>query len=242
MNWSGTDDALAAGLHRQGCPIGNARVSPCCCGRSATKCAILPILWRTRMLPGLVQGARPMNEHDVFVAAECPASVVRAAIEAALGATFTLGHDPELVPALVTGPTAVFFHDSHPFEDDTASPVLGTPAGSTSATLPGTQSVSSRSPGEYSTLSRPKAGRRCSPTALGATSPATPNTQHKAASRKRLPTRPVRDVERPEPDRRHDRGSGRPWFRREFWPRLGRVRAWVVGRRVVANFGWPRRP
>src|SRR5258708_35277081 len=134
------------------------------------------------MLPGPVQGARPMNEHDVFVAAECPASVVRAGIEAALGATFTLGHDPAPVPALVTGPTAVFFHDSHPFEDDTASPVLGTPAGSTSATLPGTQSVSSRSPGGYSTLSRPTAGRGGSPRALRASCPATPNTQHKEGS------------------------------------------------------------
>lgn len=64
-----------------------------------------------------------MNEHDVFVAAECPAFVVRAAIEAALGATFTLSQDPEPVPALVTGTAMVFFHDSHPFEDDADFPV-----------------------------------------------------------------------------------------------------------------------
>lgn len=48
---------------------------------------------------------------------------MHAAIEAALGATFTLGHDPEPVPALVTGTTMVFFHDKHPFEDDAAFPV-----------------------------------------------------------------------------------------------------------------------
>lgn len=63
-----------------------------------------------------------MNEHDVFAAAACPAFVARATIEAALGATFTLEHDPE-PPALVTGATMVFFHGSHPFEDDADFPI-----------------------------------------------------------------------------------------------------------------------
>lgn len=59
-----------------------------------------------------------MNEHDVLVTAECPAAVVRAVIEAALGAAFTSGQALEPVPALAVGTTMVFFHDSHPFEDD----------------------------------------------------------------------------------------------------------------------------
>lgn len=45
-----------------------------------------------------------------------------ASIKAALGATFTLGHGPEPVPALVTGTTMVFLH-SHVFEDDADFPV-----------------------------------------------------------------------------------------------------------------------
>jgi hypothetical protein len=64
-----------------------------------------------------------MNEHDVFVAAERPAPMVRAVIEAALGAAFTPGQAPELPVALATGTTMVFFHDSHPFEDDVDFPV-----------------------------------------------------------------------------------------------------------------------
>ncbi|HWF81603.1 MAG TPA: hypothetical protein VN695_13555 [Streptosporangiaceae bacterium] len=59
-----------------------------------------------------------MNDHEVFVEAHRDATVVRAAIEAALGATFAPGHGTELIPALVTGTTLVFFHDRHPFEDD----------------------------------------------------------------------------------------------------------------------------
>ena len=60
-----------------------------------------------------------MNDHDVFVAAGCPATMVRAVIEAALGPVFTPGQGPEPVPALAAGTTKVFFHDSHPFDDDT---------------------------------------------------------------------------------------------------------------------------
>ena len=59
-----------------------------------------------------------MTEHDVFVATECPASAVRAVIEAALGAAFKPSQDAKPVPALAIGTTKVFFHDSHPFEDD----------------------------------------------------------------------------------------------------------------------------
>src|SRR5258707_1661616 len=59
-----------------------------------------------------------MTQHDVFVATEYPAPVVRAVIEVALGTAFQPSHGPEPVPALTIGPTKVFFHDSHPFEDD----------------------------------------------------------------------------------------------------------------------------
>lgn len=59
-----------------------------------------------------------MNEHDVFVAAECPSAVVRAVIEAALGTSFAPGHGPDPVPFLAVGTTNVFFQESHPFEDD----------------------------------------------------------------------------------------------------------------------------
>jgi hypothetical protein len=61
-----------------------------------------------------------MNEHDVFVSGEVPAEVVRSAIESALGAAFEPSQDPERVPVLIAGATKVFFHDDHPFEDDTA--------------------------------------------------------------------------------------------------------------------------
>jgi hypothetical protein len=60
-----------------------------------------------------------MNDHDVFVASGAPADAVRAVIETALGAAFTPSEDSESVPALVAGATKVFFHDDHPFEDDT---------------------------------------------------------------------------------------------------------------------------
>jgi len=64
-----------------------------------------------------------MNEHDVFVAAEIPAGVVREAIEAGLGAAFRPGQDPDPVPVLIIGTTKVFFFDDHPFEDDVDFPV-----------------------------------------------------------------------------------------------------------------------
>ena len=59
-----------------------------------------------------------MTQHDIFVGTEYPDAVVRAVIEAALGTAFQPSQDPEPVPALTIGPTKVFFHDSHPFEDD----------------------------------------------------------------------------------------------------------------------------
>lgn len=103
-----------------------------------------------------------MNAHDVFVAAECPASMVRAAIEAALGATFSFGDGPEPVPALVTGTTMVFLHDSHPFEGDADFPVtrfayrvnVRDSARDTERQL--------AIAGGYSIPPPPKAGRRCS--------------------------------------------------------------------------------
>jgi hypothetical protein len=64
-----------------------------------------------------------MNEHDVFVANDRPAPVVRAVIEAALGVAFTPGQGPEPAAALASGTTMVFFYDSHPFEDDVDFPV-----------------------------------------------------------------------------------------------------------------------
>ncbi len=59
-----------------------------------------------------------MTQHDVFVATDYPVAVVRAVIEAALGNAFQPSQDPEPVPALTIGPTKVFLHDRHPFEDD----------------------------------------------------------------------------------------------------------------------------
>src|SRR5215813_6226192 len=59
-----------------------------------------------------------MTEHDIFVSTDSPAAVVRANIEAALGAAFKASQDAEPVPALAIGTTKVFFHDSHLFEDD----------------------------------------------------------------------------------------------------------------------------
>lgn len=75
------------------------------------------------MIGPLALGSCTVNEHDVYVAAESPAIVVRAVIEAALGATFSPSQDPQPVPVLATGTTMVFFHDSHPFEDDKDFPV-----------------------------------------------------------------------------------------------------------------------
>ncbi len=63
-------------------------------------------------------GSRVMNEHDVFISTDRPACDVRTAVETALGTAFTMSTDPEPAPALVTGTTKVFFHDSHEFEDD----------------------------------------------------------------------------------------------------------------------------
>jgi hypothetical protein len=59
-----------------------------------------------------------MNDHDVFVAAHSDATVVRAAIDTALGATFAPGHGTQPIPTLATCTTLVFFHDRHPLEDD----------------------------------------------------------------------------------------------------------------------------
>jgi len=56
-------------------------------------------------------------DHDIFVSAPRP-DEVRAVIETELAASFTASQDPDPVPALVTGATKVFFHDSHEFEDD----------------------------------------------------------------------------------------------------------------------------
>lgn len=64
-----------------------------------------------------------MNEHDVFISGEASADVLRTIIETALGADFRSSEDPEPVPALIAGVTKVFFHDDHPFEDDTGFPV-----------------------------------------------------------------------------------------------------------------------
>jgi hypothetical protein len=64
-----------------------------------------------------------MTEHDVFVSGDRPAAVVRAVIEAALGTTFRPSQDAEPVPAMTVGATKVFFHDDHPFEDDSDFPV-----------------------------------------------------------------------------------------------------------------------
>jgi hypothetical protein len=59
-----------------------------------------------------------MNDHDVFVAAGCSAGALRAVIEAALGTSFGQGQGTDPVPVLLAGATKVFFHESHPFEDD----------------------------------------------------------------------------------------------------------------------------
>ena len=64
-----------------------------------------------------------MTPHDVFIAAEDPAPVVQGVIAAALGATFQPSLDSESIPALAAGTTQVFFHASHPFEDDVDLPV-----------------------------------------------------------------------------------------------------------------------
>ncbi|HEV2375997.1 MAG TPA: hypothetical protein VGS19_27990 [Streptosporangiaceae bacterium] len=64
-----------------------------------------------------------MTPHDVFIAATDPAAEVREVIATALGAAFEPSRDVEPVPVLAVGPTQVFFHDSHPFEDDVDLPV-----------------------------------------------------------------------------------------------------------------------
>lgn len=63
-----------------------------------------------------------MTDHDLFITAADPAEV-REVIAATLGAPFQPSQDTEPVPALAVGTTKVFFHDSHPFEDDTDLPV-----------------------------------------------------------------------------------------------------------------------
>ena|ERR1700733_14845004 len=57
-------------------------------------------------------------DDDVFIAGDQPAAEVQQAIAAALGAEFTPSADSEPVPALGIGPTHVFFHDEHDFDDD----------------------------------------------------------------------------------------------------------------------------
>jgi hypothetical protein len=64
-----------------------------------------------------------MTPHDVFIAAEDPAPAVQGVIAAAFGGSFQLSLDSEPVPALTAGTTQVFFHASHPFEDDVDLPV-----------------------------------------------------------------------------------------------------------------------
>jgi len=59
-----------------------------------------------------------VTEHDIFVSAEPAAGEVRAVIEAEPGSGLQRKRGPDPVPALAAGTTQVFFHDSHPFEDD----------------------------------------------------------------------------------------------------------------------------
>lgn len=59
-----------------------------------------------------------MTDHDILVSDKPPARQVRAVIEAELETAFQPSEDPDPIPALVTGTTKVFFHDSHDFEDD----------------------------------------------------------------------------------------------------------------------------
>ncbi|HEV2373035.1 MAG TPA: hypothetical protein VGS19_12785 [Streptosporangiaceae bacterium] len=62
------------------------------------------------------------SEHDIFIDTSEPPATVRDVIAGALGGAFQPSLDPEPVPALAVGATKVFFHDSHPFEDDTDFP------------------------------------------------------------------------------------------------------------------------
>jgi hypothetical protein len=64
-----------------------------------------------------------MTQHDVFIATDAPAAAVQEIIATALGGVFGPSQDGEPVPALAAGTATVFFHDSHPFDDDTDLPV-----------------------------------------------------------------------------------------------------------------------
>jgi hypothetical protein len=57
-------------------------------------------------------------DDDVFIAGDEPAAEVQQAIAVALGEEFAPSTDPEPVPAIGVGPTLVFFHDEHDFDDD----------------------------------------------------------------------------------------------------------------------------
>ena len=57
-------------------------------------------------------------DDDVFIAGDQPAAEVQQVIAAALGEELMPSADPEPVPALGVGPTHVFFHDEHDFDDD----------------------------------------------------------------------------------------------------------------------------
>lgn len=62
-------------------------------------------------------------DDDVFIAGSRDADKVKEAIETALGATFQASADPDPLPALAVGPTHVFFHGKHPFDDDVDLPL-----------------------------------------------------------------------------------------------------------------------
>lgn len=76
----------------------------------------------TSIWPGLVLRTHIANKRDVL-AADCSVPVIRAVIEADLGAAFQPGPGPDHASCLITGTTKVFFHASHPFDDDTDFPV-----------------------------------------------------------------------------------------------------------------------
>jgi hypothetical protein len=62
-------------------------------------------------------------DDDVFIGGGASASEVRQIIEETLGGKFALSADADPVPVLAVGPAQVFFHESHPYEDDTDLPL-----------------------------------------------------------------------------------------------------------------------
>lgn len=62
-------------------------------------------------------------DDDVFIAGGPAAGEVRRVIEEALDGTFAPSADADPVPGLAAGPVQFFFHDGHPFEDDTELPL-----------------------------------------------------------------------------------------------------------------------